>query len=423
VAVAGLPAGPRLPAPLQTALWLGRPDWPATFPERYGEPMTLRLAFGPPTVFTAEPALAHRVLTLPDEAAGGADENQVLEPLLGPRSILMRSGADHVRLRRLLAPLLRGERMHGQAAAIEELARREVARWPRGTPFPLLPRMRALTLDVIVRVVFGLGASSGVDELVRRLALLLETGTTWMVVPALRQEFPGSPWSRFLRRKREVNDALRRELAARGREDGADAVSVLGRAAAAGELTEEELVDQLVTLLVAGFETTATSLAWAFDLTLRDPALVERLRAGDGGNELLDGVVRETLRLRPIFRMVSRRLRQPLELGGRPLPAGVAVAANVLAIHRRPDLYPDPARFRPQRWVDAGPPPAGAYLPFGAGVRRCLGAAFAPFEMAIVLRTVLQAVRLRAVRPEPEPPTLHAVVMMPRHGATVVAER
>lgn len=333
----------------------------------------------------------------------------------------MRDGPDHVRLRRLMAPPLRGERMRSQAAAIEELTRRELTRWPRGRAFPLLPRMRALTLDVILRVVFGLAPSPRLVELQGRLERMLAAGTTWMVISALGREFPGSPWSRFLRLRRDVIALLREELGARSRGEGADdALSHLRPETDTGELTEDEVVDQLITLLVAGHETTATSLAWAFDLVLRDPATVARLR-GDTDTARLEGVVKETLRLRPIFRMTSRRLRRPVELGDWRLPAGITVGANILAIHLRPDLYADPGSFVPERW-SSPPTNPGAFLPFGAGIRRCLGAAFAPFEMGIVVQTVLREARLRPADQGPEPMSMHAVTVVPKHGTRVVVD-
>jgi cytochrome P450 len=419
-AAADLPPGPRLPVPLQTALWLGRP---IAFQDRvarhYGDVFTLRLALGPPVVVVSRPELVERVLTLPVETATTGAENAVLAPLLGEHSVLMLDGPEHLRQRRLLLPFFHGQRMRAHAPSIGAIAAAEVATWPVARPFPLLPRMRALTFEVILRVVFGLAGSPRLDELRDRLGRLLAMGSSWMVLPWLRRDLgPRSPWGRFVRLRADVDALLREEIAARRRapERGDDALGGL-----LGQLTDDELVDELMTLLVAGHETTATSLAWCFDLLLRDAALVGRLRDEPVGGALLDAVVRETLRLRPVFRLVTRRLRTPLALDGWTLPAGVSVGANVYLAHRRPERYEEPEAFRPERWLGPAPAP-GPWVPFGGGLRRCLGASFATFEIAGVVRTVLSLASLRPASPRPEPIALHAITLVPRHGARVVLE-
>ena len=185
-------------------------------------------------------------------------------------------------------------------------------------------------------------------------------------------------------------------------------------------MDDDELVDALMTVLVAGHETTATSLAWCFELLLRRPDLVERVRdeLDSGSTRLLDAVIRETLRVRPVFRYASRRLREPLALGGHTAPAGVAAAASIYLVQRRPDRYPEPAAFRPERFLGSGPP-AGAWIPFGGGVRRCLGASFVTFEMAVVIAAVLRCARLRPASSRPERVRLHAITMVPGRGARV----
>jgi cytochrome P450 len=394
-----LPPGPPLPTWLQTALWLARPiEFPAW----------------------ADPALTPTVLGLRPEVASAGEANALLAPLLGTHSLLMLDGPEHLRLRRLLGPPFRGEAMRQYQAAIVDLTQREVARWPRRTPFPLLPRMRALTLEVILQVVFGLEVGPRLDLLRRLLAELLAMGSSWMVLPGTRWDLgPWSPWGRFLRRKAQVDALLEEEITERRRVGPGRGLLADLLADEAHGLDLHQLRDQLLTLLVAGHETTATTLAWCFELLLRHPEATERARVDD---RYLEAVVQETLRLRPIFRMTSRWLRRDLDLGPYRLPPGVSVGAAIYLTHHRPDLYPEPERFCPERFLKAAPEP-GAWIPFGGGLRRCLGAAFASFEMALVVRTVLASVQLRPASSAPEPISLHAVVLVPGYGARVVAER
>jgi cytochrome P450 len=392
---ARLPPGPWLPALVQTALWMGRPirfmEWCS---RRYGDCMTLRLAFGPPMVVVSDPTLVDGILAAPPAVAPTGPENAILEPLLGPHSVLMLDGPDHLRQRRLLLPFFHGERMRRHEATIASISERAIEGWPVGQPFALLPRMRAITFEVILRIVFGLEDDLG----------------------------PRSPWGRFVRLKASIARFLEREISER-RDDGSlsareDVLSQLlqARDEEGKPLTDDELRDELMTLLVAGHETTATSLAWCFDLVLRRPDLAESI---PGSRKLAEAVIRETLRLRAPFRLVSRRLVAPLEVGRYRLPAGVAVGVNTYLTHRRPEVHPDPEVFRPERFLDGQPE---AWIPFGGGVRRCLGASFAIFEMGIVLQTVLRLVRLRPISSRPEAIRLHAVILVPEHGAAVVRE-
>src|SRR5437660_10070236 len=315
-AASALPPGPPLPALVQTALWLGSPTgFLERCARRYGDVFTLRLALGPPVVMVSDPALVERVLTLDAEAASTGEENAILAPLLGDRSVLRLDGPDHLRQRRLLLPFFHGERMRRQAGAIAAIVEASVAGWPHDRAFPLLPRLRDVTFEVILRVVFGLDESPQLDDLRASLKRLLRMGSSWMVVPALRRDLgPRSPWGRFVRLRAHV-DALLREQIRRRREAAATGDGVID--VLLPEMDDAELVDALMTVLVAGHETTATSLAWCFELLLRRPDLVERLRdePAGGPSRLLDAVIRETLRVRPVFRYTSRRLRRPLPLG------------------------------------------------------------------------------------------------------------
>jgi cytochrome P450 len=423
MADAQMPPGPALPALIQTALWFG---WPVGFMDwcvrRYGDVFTLRLAPGPPMVMVSESSLVEQVLTLTEEAASAGEENAVLAPLLGERSVLMLDGPDHVRQRRLMLPYFHGERMRRQRDAMAAIVKSEVGRWPVDRPFPLLPRMRAITFEVILRVVFGLDDSARLDQLRPSLIRLLEMGSAWMLVPALRRDLgPLSPWGRFVRLRALVAALLRDEIRERRKSDmrGADSVVDL----LLDSMDDEELVDALMTLLVAGHETTATSLAWCFELLLRRPDLVQRLRGelSLGSTRLLDAVVRETLRLRPVFRYTSRRLRNPLVLGAYTIPSGVTVGANIYLAHHRSDHYDDPEVFKPERFLD-GAPRSGTWVPFGGGIRRCLGASFATYEMGVVVRTVLEIAELRSASARPERVKMHAITLVPSHSARVVME-
>jgi cytochrome P450 len=395
---------------------------------RYGEVFTLRLALGPPTVMVSEPRLVERVLALTAEAASAGAENAILAPLLGDRSVLMLDGPEHVRQRRLLLPFFHGERMRGHEAAIAAIAAAEVRTWPQGRPFPLLPRMRDVTFEIILRVVFGLEDSAALPEVRRSLRRLVEMGGSWMTVPALRRDLGRlSPWGRFVRLRARVDTLLREEVRLRRRRAAASGPGGPGGCAIDAlidHMDDGELVDALVTLLVAGHETTATSLAWCFELLLRRPDVVDRVRgeARAGSSRLLDAAIREVLRLRPVFRYTSRRLRAPLALGAYTIPAGVAVGAGIYLAQHRADQYRSPHEFEPERFLSEAPP-TGSWVPFGGGLRRCVGASFATFEMAVIVRTVLALARLRPASARPERVALHAVTMVPGRGARVVLEQ
>jgi cytochrome P450 len=281
--------------------------------------------------------------------------------------------------------------------------------------------MRAITFEVILRIVFGLEDVGRGKELAGMLLRLLASGSSWLVLPWMQHDLgPLSPWGRFVRLKARIDRFLVREIRERradpslGTRDDVLSQLLQARDEEGGRLTDDELRDELMTLLVAGHETTATSLAWCFDLVLRRPDLVESL---PDSRRLAEAVIKETLRLRAPFRLVSRRLVAPLQVGRYLLPGGVAVGVNTYLTHRRAEVHPDPEEFRPERFLEGQP---DAWVPFGGGVRRCLGASFAVFEMGVVLRTVLSHARLRPVSPRPEAIRLHAVILVPKRGARVI---
>lgn len=413
------PPGPSLPRSLQTVLWLARPvGYPASVRNRYGAPFTLRLFQSAGYAFVDAPEDVARVFELPVEVATAAEENEVLAPLLGERSVLLVDGPEHIHLRRLLGRFLHGQAMRRHEAAIVEIVDREVAGWPRGVPLQLLPRMRAITLETILRIVFGIEPGPRGDRLRAALEELLGMGATWMVFEALRRDLgPRSPWGRFLRLRHEIDRLLEEEMARRRAhlDEPADG-TVIGELIREGSLSDASLRDQLLTLLIAGLETTATELGWAWCLLTRHP--ISRSLAREEA-PWRQAVIRETLRVRPAFRLASRRVHRPVEIGGREVAEGWSLAALIPAAGMRADHYPYPESFDPGRWIGVRPDPH-SWIPFGGGIRHCLGAALAQFEMDVVLREVLARVDLEPDRQAMEAVHLHAVVMVPGRGATAI---
>jgi cytochrome P450/predicted unusual protein kinase regulating ubiquinone biosynthesis (AarF/ABC1/UbiB family) len=412
---AELPPGPDEPPMLQALRWV---QWPVPFLEecarRWGDSFTLRLPGGPPIVLFSDPEAIRQIFTGHEDELRAGEANVRLEPLLGRHSLLLLDGAEHLHERRLLQPPFHGERMQAYGEVMRAVVDRAIDAWPVGRPFPIQPEMQGITLDVILRTVFGLGEGAALAPLRARLAELLALAASPEALLAASQNGnPRSPGARLLALRAEVDDLLYAEIRARRAAGGAgrdDVLSLLleARDEAGEPMTDVELRDELITLLVAGHETTATALAWAVHRILESPAVLERLRAELGAAakagrptaaelarlEYLDATVRETLRLNPIIPLVGRRLARPMRIGGRDLPAGVVAAPCIYLAHRRPERWPEPERFRPERFLDARPGPY-EFLPFGGGVRRCLGMAFALYEMKIVLGEVLSRAALQ----------------------------
>jgi cytochrome P450 len=429
-----LPPGPRTPPLLQLLEYTFRPlPYFDRCVREHGDLFTLRLAGLGDFVMVSAPELVKQAFTADAATLKAGRANAILEPIVGPRSLLLLDEDDHLRQRRLLLPPMHGERMHAYAELMAAAAAAAVERWPVGAPFALHPHMQAITLEVILRAVFGVEDRA-------RLARLRELLVEFMVpppaivafVPALRRDLPLSPFRGFLRRREAVDRELFALIAARRRApDGAgrDVLSLLlaARDEQGAPLSDRDLRDELVTMLVAGHETAATALSWAFACLLEEPAALQRLVDElDGGAdptraEYLDAVIKETLRLRPIVPDVVREVCAPFRLGGYDLPLGSFVTPFIYAVHRRPDLYPEPERFRPERFLGAKVDPY-TWFPFGGGARRCLGMAFALYEMKVVLGAVLARVRVRRAGP-PVRVVRRTLTFAPSGGTQVVIER
>jgi cytochrome P450 len=404
-----LPPEPSESPLVQTTRWLVRPiAFLESCRRRYGDVFGVRfLGFETPMYMVSDPDV---IRTLYSNPAHGLPPGRTvaLQPLVGDRSVLLIEGREHLARRKLMLPPFHGERMRAYEEIVREVTERDLAAWPRGSEFPLHPHMQAITLEIIQRAVFGVTDPQRRERLRVALGSLLDTtssiGLQFRVLFTRRLGRGPDPFARLNELRGEVDSLLFAEIAERraagGLSERTDILSLLmtARFEDGGEMDDRELRDQLMTLLLAGHETTATALAWTFDLLLRHPAVLDRLteevRAGEG-DAYLRAVVAESLRLRPVLPLAGRRLATELQLGEFLLPAGHDVTPSIWLTHTRPDLYPEPYAFRPERFLDDAPA-TYAWIPFGGGVRRCLGAAFAEFEMRIVLSTVLRSRALAA---------------------------
>ena len=415
---------------MQTIAWWSRP---VSFLERcrtrYGKRFTIRLLSTPPFVMLSDPDDVKALFTAPPEVLHPGEGARILEPVVGKNSVILLDERDHLEQRRLMLPAFHGERMERLAGLMAEVAEREAAGWPRDEPVALHPRLQALTMDVILRAVFGLDEGERLDGLRTRLTeiLALGSGPTGMM-PFLQVNLGGlTPWARFTRLREEA-DALIFELIDERRREHAERDDVLSMLLAArhedgSPMSQQELRDELMTLLVAGHETTASELAWAFERLAREPAVVAQLVdeiERDDGDAYLTATVQETLRRRPVLPNAAPRLvKQPVEIGGWQYPAGVCVIANSYLIQHDPEIYPEPYAFRPERFLDESP---GTYtwIPFGGGRRRCLGASFAMLEMKLVLRSVLARSDVHVAGDALELNRRRSITLSPRRGATIV---
>lgn len=377
-----LPPGPKLPPAVQTVEWIVRPTkFLRDAQARYGEPFTIRTAYWEaPMVLTSDPDEIKRVYAAGPDVLQGGDSAAFMEPFVGRNSILILHGDEHLRQRRLVLPPFHGQALKHWTATISELAHAHLDTWPVGTPFKALPKMQELTLEIIQRVVFG----SRDDELrdALRAALDLTGSTTNLIAMSLVQRDFG-PYGRFLKAIARIDELVYQRI-----DQPSDGDSILDLLEASGA-TREELRDQLVTLLAAGHETTATALAWALERLARHPADLR---------ENADPFIDEVLRTRPVLAITARKTLVPYALGGHTLPAGVYVAPCIYLANRR-----------------------GRPIPFGGGTRRCVGAAFAQLELREVLRAVSMRFTIAPVRADGERMRRRSITLAPARGAEIVA--
>jgi cytochrome P450 family 135 len=426
-----LPPGPRMPSVLQTAIWFRRAQWmQAQCAARFGETFTLRILHEYTWVMLSNPEHVKQVFTGDPKVFHAGEANQILRPVLGAHSVLLLDEHEHMQQRKLLLPRFHGARMHSYRELMAGVASREVADWPRGEPYRLRPRMQALTLEIILRAVFGLAEGERIERLRCELRGLLDrlSNPRTFALPLLLGPERLARFGPFQSLIRRVDRLIYAEIAERrGQSDLADREDIMSLllqaedADSGEEMSDVEVRDELLTLLVAGHETTANALAWAVERLARHPEKLARLKREvmAGQTAYLDAVVTETLRLRPVISLVARRLTQPVRIGEWELPAGITVTPSIYLVHRRPDIYPNPESFQPERFLEK-PPGTYTWIPFGGGVRRCLGGAFAQFEMGVVLSELVKRWDIEPARAEPEAVLRRAITETPRHDTEVV---
>ncbi len=424
----GLPDGPTWPSFVQTVALLRFRHWFHPYlHQKYGDIYTVRLMpKGRPLVFFTRPEHAKEIFAGDPEIFHAGKGNAILGPVMGEHSLLLQDGDAHKRARKLLMPAFNGHALRTYQDMVSAIARDEVAHWPDGQQFRSHDRMNVLTLEVILRVVFGVTDEERLAALRPRVNATVNVSPAVLLVwgiPALHRV---GPWARALQNQIELDELMYAEIRERrGATDLDDRTDVLSRLIREGEeagdpLSDIELRDQLVTLLLAGHETTATALAWALYELGRDPELMRRTQeaadAGDHGDAWLDAVLKESMRLHPVIPMVVRTLMKPQTIAGVDVPRGATVGPSILIAHSREDNYEDPDRFDPERFLGHNPP-TNTWIPFGGGVRRCIGAGFAMMEGVAVLREVFRAVDVTTVGTDE--PQVRNITSVPKRGARI----
>ena len=427
------PPGPRTPSLLQALGYARDPlGFLAKLQRSHGDVFTIRFPYFGKIVYVASPDLVKALFTgSPATFHAGEANATMLEPALGPNSVLTLDDAPHIRQRKLLLPPFHGERIQRYGELIVEMTRQEMQSWPVGEPFAMRPHTQRITLAVIMRAVFGVHDE---ERLVRFERLIEDFARRVGVItsfPILRRNLgPGSPWPRFLRSRAALDEFIYEEIKLRRAEpDHAERDDVLSLLLEARDedgnpMSDEELRDELVTVLGAGHETTATGLAWAVELLNRNPAVLAKLRdsLAAGEEDYLGATVKEVLRYRPVIVDVGRKLTQPAAVAGYELPAGSFVLAAIAALHYREDVFAQPYEFRPERFLETKADNY-AWIPFGGGVRRCIGAAFAEYEMRTILREFVERAELRPASPKPERVRVRNITLAPAKNTRVVLQR
>jgi cytochrome P450 len=424
-----LPPGPRIPGPLQTLLFMTAQERMAPYWHRkYGDVFSVRLAMNRAGVVLTRPEHIREVFSGAPSVFRGGDGNAALAAIFGEHSVVVLDGEGHKLARKRLVPAFNGAALRGYAEMMDELAERVVERWPVGRPFAVHPSMNTVTLEIILRVVFGLGEGTRLAELRRLLPKVVDFGPVELLgltYPTLRRYWP---WKLIAENSAAADRLIYDEIADRrlagDLTDRTDVLSRLLSAPDSADVSDQELRDDMITLLLAGHETSSTGLAWTFYELSRRPAVLRRTEQAvdEGDTEYLTAVVKEVLRLRPVLYLVARRLSEPTEVAGYQLPAGTVVAPSVTLAQQDPEQFAVPEEFQPERFLGKQPS-TSAYIPFGGGVRRCIGAEFSLRETVAVLRAALQRYRIMPGGGRPERPKSRNFLLAPSRGGRIVVYR
>jgi cytochrome P450 len=426
-----LPPGPRTIGWIQGMRYMRDPiGFFIKLQQRHGDIYCVNFPLFGRIVYLASPELVKEVFTGdPSQLHAGEANATVLEPTVGLNSVLTLDEAAHMRQRKLLLPPFHGERVRRYGELIRDVTEQDMESWPVGEPFAIRNHTQRITLAVILRAVFGVRDMARFRRAAELIGEFADRANLITQIPLLRRDLGRfGPWARFERSRAALDEFIYEEIAARRAEDAErdDVLSLLLRAEHddGTPMSDRELRDELVTVVGAGHETTATALAWALERLLRTPRVMARLRESieAGEDEYLDATIQETLRARPVIVDVARMLTAPLEIGGYHLPVGTMVLPAIAGLHYREDLFPEPEEFRPERFLD-GKADNYTWIPFGGGVRRCLGAAFAQYEMRVVLKAIVERADLRAPDPRPERIKPRNITLAPGNGTRVVLER
>jgi cytochrome P450 len=424
-----VPAGSRLPASAQSLQWFRDPvGFLRRNQARRGPAFSVRLGGLSRCTVLADPGMAWEVLAGDPDLMRMGSTNGIFRPVLGDRSLFLLDGPEHKRHRRLIMPAFHRKAVCRYGDLVGELAAREVATWPLDTPFSIQERMRTVTLTMILRAVLGVVDDSRDRRLRERIHELLDlVQNPIAVLPAFQRELGGrSPFGRLMALVAEIDRMLYEEIGLRRYDPGSserdDVLSMLvgPQPHEAGFMSDREIRDELLTLLIAGHETTATALSWAFERLLRHPQALRRVLAeveAGGDDAYLDAVVRETLRQRPVLPITARKLAAPVQLGPWVFPRGWTLMPCIFLIHNDPEVYPEPERFRPERFLEPDGPGPRVWLPFGGGPRRCIGAPLSTMAIKVILTTVLRLAELEPERPEAEEIVRRNFTLGPARGA------
>jgi cytochrome P450 len=414
------PPGPAAPPVVQVARWIARPTEFMNKTRRdYGDVFTVRFASVGRIIFVSDPSLIKQIFTASPEHLRAGEANWPLIPVLGQRGTLLLDGQEHLKRRRVILPPFHGDRLERYRSMFTEVAEAHIARWPAGEPFALLPKIQAITLELIMKVAFGEDEEPARTERLatEMMGLIAASQSRLAQLPWMGYDLGRfSPMGMFMRVRRRVDDLIFEEIQRRRERGGLDQRHDVFSMLLQTDMSDVELRDELMTILLAGHETTTTALAWAFERLLRHPGTYERLRSDD---QWAEAVINETLRLRPPIPIVGRAVKQDFQLDGYTIPAGEMLAPCIWLTHRREEVYPQPYAFKPERFLGKGPE-TYSWLPFGGGTRRCAGAAFAQLEMNTVMKTIARMVDMEPADPAPERVGRRAIVLAPKHGSRVV---